>query len=275
MKLGLATPVVIQQPGVASPWEATAGPDELALIAEAADGLGYDHLTCSEHIGVPAPAATVRGATYWDPLATLSFLAARTRHIRLATSVLVLGYHHPLHLAKSYGTLDRLSQGRVVLGVGVGSLKEEFDLLGAEWTDRGAAADQAIEQLRAAWGQREVDGLIIEPHALATDPPIWVGGRTQRSLRRAVQLGTGWVPFGLRPEAISELLTKFTLPDDFEVVLSPGPVLDPIGAAASAAHELERLRDVGATIVTCRLQATDAGHYCDQLAALQSIATPL
>ena len=60
MKLGLATPVVIQQPGVASPWEAPAGPDELALIAEAADGLGYDHLTCSEHIGVPAPAATLR-----------------------------------------------------------------------------------------------------------------------------------------------------------------------------------------------------------------------
>lgn len=275
MKLGLATPVVIQQPGVASPWEATAGPDELALIAEAADSLGYDHLTCSEHIGVPAAAAPVRGATYWDPLATLSFLAARTRHIRLATSVLVLGYHHPLQLAKSYGTLDRLSRGRVVLGVGVGSLKEEFDLLGAEWTDRGAAADRAIEQLRAVWGQREADGLIIEPHALTTDPPIWVGGRTPRSLRRAVQLGTGWVPFGLRPEAISEFLAKYPLPDDFEVVLSPGPVLDPIGAPAAARGELERLRDAGATIVTCRLQATGADHYCEQLAALQSIARPL
>ncbi|MUL80781.1 MULTISPECIES: TIGR03619 family F420-dependent LLM class oxidoreductase [unclassified Mycolicibacterium] len=275
MKLGLATPVVIQQPGVASQWEATAGPDELALIAEAADGLGFDHLTCSEHIGVPALAATVRGATYWDPLATLSFLAARTRHIRLATSVLVLGYHHPLHLAKSYGTLDRLSRGRVILGVGVGSLKEEFDLLGAEWTDRGAGADRAIVELRAAWGQRVVDGLIIEPHALTTDLPVWVGGRTKRSLRRAVHLGTGWVPFGLPAAAISEFLAQYRLPDEFEVVLSPGAVLDPIGEATAARRELERLRDVGATIVTCRLQATNADHYCDQLAALQSIAKPL
>lgn len=275
MKLGLATPIVIQQPGIASPWEAVAGPDELALIAEAADGLGFDHLTCSEHIGVPAAAATVRGATYWDPLSTLSFLAARTRQIRLATSVLVLGYHHPLRLAKSYGTLDRLSQGRAILGVGVGSLKEEFDLLGAEWTDRGAEADRAIGELRATWGQPLVDGLIIEPHATTTDPTIWVGGRTKRSLRRAIELGDGWVPFGLSAGEITELLVQCPPPSDFEVVLSTGTAVDPLGDPTAVRGRLSRLRDAGATMATTPIQATDAVHYCDQLSALRAIADPL
>ena len=74
---------------------------------------------------------------YWDPLATFGYLAARTERIRFATHVLVLAYHHPLEIAKRYGTLDRVSNGRVILGVGVGTLKEEFDLIGAPFDDRG------------------------------------------------------------------------------------------------------------------------------------------
>ncbi|MDH6197062.1 putative F420-dependent oxidoreductase [Mycobacterium frederiksbergense] len=275
MRLGLSTPIVMQQPGVASSWEATAGPDELALVAEAADRLGFHHLTCAEHVGIPATAAADRGTVYWDPLATLSFLAARTRRIRLATTVLVIGYHHPVQLAKSYGTLDRLSGGRVIVGVGVGSLTEEFDLLGAEWTDRGVAADRAISSLRAAWGRPVVDGFVIEPHATTTDLPLWVGGRTKRSLRRAVDLGTGWVPFGLSHEAIAEFLAQHRPPADFDIVLSPGAALDPLGDPTASRRRLERLRDVGATIANCTVQAANAEHFCDQLAALQSIAEPL
>ena len=98
-----------------------------------AERLGYDFCTCSEHVAVPVEAAATRGATYWDPLPTFGFLAARTSDIRFATFVLVLGYHHPLAIAKRYGTLDRVSDGRLVLGVGVGSLEDEFVLLGAEF----------------------------------------------------------------------------------------------------------------------------------------------
>jgi probable F420-dependent oxidoreductase len=275
VRLGLATPVVLQQPGVASPWEATAGPEQLARIAAAADELGYTHLTCAEHVAVPAEAAAERGTVYWDPLATLSFLAAHTRRIRLATSVLVLGYHHPLAIAKSYGTLDRLSGGRVILGVGVGSLAEEFALLGAQWQDRGAAADDAMVALRAAWGRREVDGMVVEPHAGSTELTMWVGGRTLRSLRRAVTLGTGWAPFGLAPDTVAEYLRRQQPPAGFEVVLSPGRALDPLGDAAAAERALSRLRAAGATIATCPIRATDAGHYCDQLAELQTIAGAL
>src|SRR3954465_2577250 len=117
-------------------WEETAGIDDVAAVAEAADRLGYHHLTCSEHVAVPADVATVRGARYWDPLPTFGYLAARTSRIRFATHVLVLGYHHPLAIAKRYGTLDVVCGGRLILGVGVGSLREEFELLGAPFDDR-------------------------------------------------------------------------------------------------------------------------------------------
>ncbi|GAA2557741.1 TIGR03619 family F420-dependent LLM class oxidoreductase [Mycolicibacterium diernhoferi] len=275
MRLGLSTPVVIQQPGIASPWERDAGPAELAAIAAAADDLGFEYLTCSEHVGIPAQAADTRGSVYWDPLATLSFLAAHTRRIRLATSVLVLGYHHPVALAKSYGTLDRLSGGRTILGVGVGSLREEFDLLGAEWAGRGAEADAALRRLRAAWGQAVVDGLAIEPHATSTDLTVWVGGRTLRSLRRAVALGNGWMPFGLSPDTIAGYLARHPAPPGFDVVLSTGRACDPLGDPAGTRSQLERLRDAGATLVTCVVRADNPDHYREQLSALHEIGHPL
>jgi alkanesulfonate monooxygenase SsuD/methylene tetrahydromethanopterin reductase-like flavin-dependent oxidoreductase (luciferase family) len=86
VKLGVITPVVTLLPRAHAPWEAGAGIDEVALVAEAADRLGYHHLTCSEHVVVPTDVAEVRGSRYWDPLATLGFLAARTEKIRLATT---------------------------------------------------------------------------------------------------------------------------------------------------------------------------------------------
>lgn len=135
-KLSVATPVVTMFPHSSGDWEKDATIEDLARIAEAADGLGYHHLTCSEHVALPATETGRRGTRYWDPLATFGYLAARTRRIRLATNVLVLGYHHPLDIAKRYGTLDRISGGRLILGVGVGSLKEEFDLLGAPCAPR-------------------------------------------------------------------------------------------------------------------------------------------
>src|SRR5690606_8226164 len=112
IRFGVLTPRVILPPGRFNAWAADVRAHDLPTLARAADRLGYHHLTCSEHVAVPTSAAAVRGGTYWDPLATLSYLAAHTAHIGLATHVLVLGYHHPLAVAKRYGTLDRLSGGR-------------------------------------------------------------------------------------------------------------------------------------------------------------------
>ncbi|MDR7171898.1 putative F420-dependent oxidoreductase [Nocardia kruczakiae] len=280
LRLGLSSPIVVRFPGQYSPWEADAGIEELARIAEAADRLGFDHLTCSEHTAVPAAVAASRGATYWDPVATLSYLAARTTRIRLATSVLVLPYHHPLEIAKRYGTLDRISGGRVVLGVGVGSLRAEFELLGASWEGRGERADDAIAALRASFGAREpryagthysFSEMIVEPAGVQTRVPIWVGGRTMRSLRRAVRFGDGWMPFGLPMAELKTMLSQVDSPPGFEVVLPTGP-LDPLGEPDRVTRRLATLADAGATLAGCAVTANSAEHYCDQLAALAELA---
>lgn len=284
MRIGLSTPVVMQLPGVSSAWEEHAGAEELARIARTADEHGFDHLTCPEHVAVPADEVERRGVTYWDPLSTLSFLAAHTRRLKLVTAVLVLGYHHPLEIAKRYGTLDRISGGRLVLGVGVGSLAAEFDLLGADYARRGARADEAIAALRASMSTTRprfdgefyrFDGFAVHPCAQQARVPIWVGGRTQRSLRRAVRLGDGWMPFGLRTAQIPDMLARVDAPAAFDVVLPTGRPVDPLGDRAGTRERLTTLRSAGATAVTCTVSAQSAEHYCEQLGALSEVAAEI
>ena len=281
MRVGIVSPIVTRVPGVHSAWERTAGIGELARIAESADRLGFHHLTCSEHVAVPSDIAEQRGATYWDPLATFGFLAARTEHIRLATQVLVLGYHHPLEIAKRYGTLDRISAGRLVLGLGVGSLEEEFALLDAPFQDRGARADDSLAALRACLSSREPEyhgsfhdfaDFVVEPHAVQPRLPLWIGGRTARSLRRALTHGDGWVPFGLSLDALAAMLADAEPPEGFDVVLSAGSPLDPTGEPDAAEGALRRARQAGATLVNVSLTADSAHHYCQQLEKLRTLA---
>jgi probable F420-dependent oxidoreductase len=280
VKLAIVTPVLTMMPGAHAHWEESATIEEVARIARAADRLGYDHLTCSEHIGVTATEAPRRGATYWDPLATFGYLAAVTERIRLATNVLVLGYHHPLAIAKRYGTLDVVSGGRLVLGVGVGTLREEFDLLGAPFDDRGERADDALRALRVALSAKEptydgahysFSGLVIDPRAMQAKVPIWIGGRTLRSLRRAVELGDGWTPFAVTPTQVKDWLARLDAPSDFEVVLAPARPLDPIGAADATREELAALTDAGATTVKASLVHHSLEHYLEQLASLAAL----
>lgn len=282
MRFGISTPVVIAFPGRFADWEATAGISEIAEIGAAADRLGYAHLTCSEHVAVPTEVARVRGGTYWDPLATLGFVAARTERIRLVTSVLVLGYHHPLAIAKRYGTLDAVSGGRLVLGFGVGTLKEEFELLGAQFEGRGARADDALRALRAAMSRREpsydgpyysFSGFEVVPHAVQERVPFWIGGQSRRSLQRAAELADGWVPMPLPRERIAELMAGVDLPDGFDVVLGTGPV-DAVGDRAGTEKAVEAARAMGATIANITFRHSSLSEYLEQLEAFQQIAFP-
>lgn len=113
MKLGIMTPVVTNVFGAPLTWEKDASIEDIGRVAEVADRLGYHHMTCSEHIGLPSTETARRGTRYWDPLATFGYALARTKQIRFATMTLVLGYHHPLAIVKRYGTLDHVSGGRV------------------------------------------------------------------------------------------------------------------------------------------------------------------
>ena len=285
--LGIVTPVVTRLPGAHAHWEVGAGIAEIERCVVTAESLGYDFCSCSEHVAVPVDVAEVRGGTYWDPLAVFGYLAARTARIRLATFVLVLGYHHPLEIAKRYGTLDVVSDGRLILGVGSGSLEEEFTLLGAEFTDRGPRADDAMRALRAALsvGRPDYSGeyfefadFLVEPHAMQGHVPMWVGGRTGRSLRRAVELGDAWAPFGLRTAELGDLLDRArttaawearALP--LEVILQNDRPWDPIDEPDRVADQLGRMKTIGASGLAVRLVHHSLDHYCEQLAALRAI----
>jgi probable F420-dependent oxidoreductase len=287
VKLGVITPVVTRLPRAHATWEEAAGIDELARVGVEAERLGYHHLTCSEHVGIPTEIAKVRGSTYWDPLATLAYLAAKTSSIRLATHVLVLGYHHPLAIAKRYGTLDRLSGGRLILGVGVGSLREEFDLLDAPFDDRGDRADDAIRALRAAWARRQpeyegtfyaIDDFVVDPCAIDPDTPIWIGGRTARSLRRAVELADGWAPFGLASADLAGMIAQARDTEAWtaraaplEIVLQNEHPFDPGAQPEQAREAAGRLVEAGATMLNVRCVHHSLDHYLEQLAAMREL----
>lgn len=268
-------------------WERDITPQELIAIAEAADRLGYDHLVCSEHVGIPPEVEAVRGGRYYDPLSTLGFLAARTSRIRLTTYVLVLGYSHPLEICKRYGTLDRLSGGRVVLGLGVGSLKPEFDLLGlggAEFAERGERGDDALRAIRASFGRRlpeyhgahyDYSGFIIDPCGIQQEVPFWIGGRSRRSLRRAVELGEGWMPFGLGHEELKatiawakELPAWQARARPVDLVLRNERRVDPMAEPGEAADLIGGLFAMGASYYSADLKASSRQHYIEQLEAL-------
>jgi probable F420-dependent oxidoreductase len=206
--------------------------------------------------------------------------------------VLVLPYHHPLALAKRYGTLDRLSGGRLILGIGVGTLEEEFALLGAEFAGRGARYEDALRALRAAFARREpayagshyrFEGFVVDPCGVQRDVPIWLGGRSPRSLRRALALGDGWDPFRLALDELTALLGRARdwrewreRAAPFEVVLTPDRLLDPtLPAERTALAELvARYREIGATMLSLRFRHRSLAHYLDQMQVFADTVAP-
>jgi alkanesulfonate monooxygenase SsuD/methylene tetrahydromethanopterin reductase-like flavin-dependent oxidoreductase (luciferase family) len=192
--------------------------------------------------------------------------------------VVVLGYHHPLAIAKRYGTLDLLSGGRLILGVGVGTLVEEFELLSASFHDRGDRADEALEALSAARGVRvpeyhgryyDYDGMIVDP-GLQTGTPFWVGGQSPASLRRAAKFADAWAPVNITPEQVRELLQSPSIrvhlekrDTPLEIILS-NVRLDPLGDRDGTRRRLDLLRAVGVSGIVPRIPSSSPQHLIDQ-----------
>ena len=255
MKFGVTLPLVQQMPGMPA-WET--GDDVRALIAVAqrADDLGYAWVPCSDHVIVPKRALPTMGATWYEPATTLAFVAGVTQRLRLLSHVLILPYHSPFDVAKQYATLDRLSGGRVILGVGTGHLRREFAALGANFDERGAVTDECIRIIDALWtreqasfhGERyQFEALYLAPRPLQQPrPPIWVGGNSRRAARRAAELADGWVPWEVTPEDVRDRLEYVrrlgsrATPHVLEVIVPCGPV----EIAAQAVHG-ERARFTG------------------------------
>jgi len=292
VQLGIVTPIVNLNPRFEAPaWERDGTMADVVAVAREAERLGYRWISCPEHIAIPEDVASVRGGRYWDPLVTLSYVAASTTRIGLLSHVVVLGYHHPLEIVKRYGTLDTASGGRVILGVGVGSLRAEFDLLGVEFDGRGARADDALRAIRASFGQRSptyagthyrYSGFFIEPSGIDRRLPIWVGGRTRRSLRRALELGDGWIPFGLSHAQLQAMLAAMPVAGDraggggaFDVILAPEPALDPSGDPSGAAAIVTSYAELGATGLSLRFRHSSRDHYMEQLAAMAQVTAEM
>ena len=185
----------------------------LVDLATRAEELGFDSVWVHDHVfNVGHVFDRIGGKPYYEPLTLLSFVAARTERVRLGTSVLVLPYHNPIRLAKTAATLDVLSGGRLILGVGVGAIEKEMVAMGSPFGDRGALTDEAIAVMRALWAEEEprfdgkyhrFDGMPFSPKPLQKPSiPLVIGGVSRAAIRRAARVGDGWQPLGLSPEAL-------------------------------------------------------------------------
>ncbi|HVH75573.1 MAG TPA: TIGR03619 family F420-dependent LLM class oxidoreductase [Stellaceae bacterium] len=187
-----------------------AGPEAIRRAAVQAEELGFADVWTSEHIIVPQCAPYPPSPAFYDPVLTLCWAAAFTRRVRLGTSVLVLPMRHPLPLAKELATLQCLSEGRLILGAGVGWMEAEFAALGAPFRERGRRMDEGIAMMRAVWSEDPVTfpahwiPAKIEAMRMLPQPvrpiPIWIGGGSEAALRRALRLGDGWHGSRLSPE---------------------------------------------------------------------------
>ncbi|MFI1924665.1 MULTISPECIES: LLM class F420-dependent oxidoreductase [unclassified Streptomyces] len=239
---GIQLPVQSQSTLYAEPWEADAGPADLVEIARAADRAGFAYVAACDHVAIPHRLAEAMSTVWYDPVATLAHLAAVTDRVRLLAHVAVVGLRHPLLTAKQYATLDHLSGGRLILGVGAGHVREEFEALGVDFERRGAVLDETIDALRAALGPDEFpshhgksydfEGLGQRPRPVQARVPLWVGGSSPAAVRRAALKGDGWLPQGdPRDRLPAQIETLRRLRGD-DAPLTVGAITEPLYVGA-------------------------------------------
>lgn len=257
-------------------------PARLRDWARVVEGLGYDLLMVSDHVVITPDVAGQYPAPFYEPFTTLSWLAGITERVRLGTTVLIAPYRHPLLVARMAANLNQLSDGRFVLGVGIGWARQEFEALGAEHGRRGEQTDVMLAELRRAWADTADYG--------AGTIPIWVGGSSAAALRRTIRFGTAWHPLrqrvcqmwsgldqlrtmaasldrpvpGFAPRILLRLTDK-PLPDDDRVAGE--------GTVEQVIADLDVLRELGAETVVLDPFLGDPTETERPEAAWQALAT--
>jgi probable F420-dependent oxidoreductase len=252
----------------------------IEAVGRMADELGFDSVWCNDHLAIPAaqdgggaePAYEAaygeqRGQHIYEPLIVLAYLAAVTRRVILGTSVYLLALRNPVLAARQAVSLDRLSDGRLVLGVGVGWLESEFAALGVPYRERGRRTDEAIAVLKTACEPDHAEFLpkpVQRPH-----PPLWIGGRSDAAVRRAARAGDAWHPSHLTlaelrrriPELHTECERAGRSPDDVTVTTRRKLVLGPSPTDADADAERVLHGDPGAIAATvAELEQVGVAH---------------
>jgi probable F420-dependent oxidoreductase len=286
-------------------WEKAAGPADLARIAQVADSSGFFYLGVCDHTAIPTRLADAMGTIWYDTVATLGWLAALTTRTHLLSHVLILAQRHPLRAAKELSTLDLLSGGRLIVGVGAGHVPEEYELLTGDFPARGRHTDEAVSALARAFtsefpelpGPRfPASGLGVAPRPVRQPrPPIWIGGSSPAAIRRTAAFGDGWLPQGTRrrdlPEQIAQLRRlreelRGGAPIDIGTIVEPihlkvgasdwklpGYVL--AGGAGEIAESLRELVAMGVNHLQVRFMARSVEEFCEQTAAFGAEVGPL
>jgi probable F420-dependent oxidoreductase len=300
---GMQLPIQSQSTIYTQAWETTAGPDELAAVALACEAAGFFYVGVCDHTFIPERLADAMSTTWYDTVATLGWLAGVTSTVRLLSHIYVVALRHPLRAAKEFTTLDALSHGRVICGVGAGHVIEEFDQMGPAFDQRGPVTDEAIAGLVAGLVDEfpvldgptwKASGLGLRPRPVQTPrPPVWTGGSSLAALRRTARFADGWLPQSLGPNV--ELLADLRrmreefrpgAPLDIGAIAAPfhvGPPPShfdlPPGTVSGSAEEIaEYLRPYGAAgvgQVQVRFPTGSVEEQCDQIAAFGESVIPL
>lgn len=190
--------------------------ETIAACARAAEAAGFDAAFVVDHLAIPPDQTEGSGGRYLDPLTTLAYLAGITQQIRLGVSVLVLPYRPAVLMAKQVATLQELSGERLILGAGVGWLRQEFEALGVDPRKRGALTDETLTVFHTLFASdvSSYAGKLIRFPAFVfaprpTRPPIWIGGSGPNALERTLRFGDAYYPIGLQPQEIAQIRAYF------------------------------------------------------------------
>ncbi|MXG28368.1 TIGR03619 family F420-dependent LLM class oxidoreductase [Streptomyces sp. YIM 132580] len=300
---GMQLPVQSQSVIYAEPWEAAATPADLVRIARAADLGGFAYIASCDHIAIPRRLAEGMSTVWYDPVATLAFLAGTTERVLLMSHVAVVGLRHPLITAKQYATLDHLSGGRLILGVGAGHVQEEFEAVGADFDGRGRVLDETIDALRAALGPEKYPefagerfsftGLGQLPRPAREKVPIWVGGSSPAAVSRAAVRGDGWLPQGDTRDQLPAQIARLHALRERAGVQEPiviGAITEPLyvggpgwsvgrrtlaGKPEELAESLREYAAIGVHQIQVRFRSRDMDELTDQMAAFGADVAPL
>lgn len=302
LSYGMQLPIQSQSTIYAEPWEAEATVEDLAEIARTADRSGFAYLATCDHVAIPRRLAGAMSTVWYDPVATLSFLAGITERVRLLSHVAVVGLRHPLVTAKQYATVDHLSGGRLVLGVGAGHVREEFEALGVGFEQRGAVLDETIDALKAALGPEEYpefagerfsfNGLGQRPRPVQRQVPVWVGGSSPAAVRRAAVRGDGWLPQGDPRSKLPAQIAKLKALREAAGVAEPieiGAIVEPLyvgepewevgrrtltGKPDALAESLRTYAAMGVHQIQVRFRSRSRTELTDQMAAFAADVAP-
>jgi probable F420-dependent oxidoreductase len=274
-------------------------PPYIQTTARMAEDLGFDSVWIPDHIVAPRAVEERYGPVYYDAMAVLAYLAGITRRVRLGTTVLVVPSRHPVVLAKQVASIDQLSHGRVILGIGVGLAKAEFDLLKVAFAERGPRTDEALQLMQALWTQdaprfegtySSVSDLLFQPKPVQQPVPIWVGGHSRAALRRTAAFATGWHPIDRPPATLQHDLhalhalchtsgsTPPALCPRFTVRVQE-PAADHSrrfmeGNPEQLLADLRQIKALGASHVVLSTQTNDMARFCWELDTLAQEVVP-